>query len=277
MLEDLHTSLHVPAGDSLTHADTSAARAHDSAERPRVLLITASPAATLGAEVDALQRAGLLCLVAAPDDQELRRATMWRPDAALLVAFGVPAARCLSLLKLLRAGGVARVAISGAMSAADALDEPTALQAGFDAAWHDGAAPDLLCTRLIALVRQARGGVLRTHGDGVLRNVRAPAPIVQVGPLQLQRDPPVARFRGRPLPLSVAQTALLLTLASAPDGVLARDEPLDGRLANAGLGLRALDTRICRLRQRLRQATCDGVDIVTLRDVGYALVVHPQS
>lgn len=277
MLDDLHPSLHVPAGDSLTPAESPATRERDVAERPRVLLITASPAGTLGAEVDALQRAGLLCLVAAPDDHELRRATMWRPDVALLVAFGVPTARCLSLLRLLRAGGVARVAFSGTAQGVDALDEPAALQAGFDAAWQDGAAADLVCTRIIALARQARGGVLRAGGDGVLRGARLRAPIVQVGPLQLQRDPPVARFRGRPLPLSVAQTALLLTLASAPDGVLARDEPLDGRLTNAGLGLRALDTRICRLRQRLRQATCDGVDIVTLRDVGYALVVQSPA
>lgn len=277
MLDDLQPSLHVLTTEpGATDAGLSTYPRRDAAatERPRVLLIAVRSAADLRPEAEALQRAGLLCPVAGTDDQELRRAALWRPDAVLVHADGVPAARCVAVLRLLRTGGVARVALCVDPQEGAALDEAAALEAGFDAVWRDGATADLLCTRMLALVRQSRSGVLHAGPDGVLRAARPPAPIVQVGPLQLQRDPPVARFRGRPLALSVAQTALLLTLASAPDGVLARGEPLDGRLANAGLGLRTLDTRICRLRQRLRAATCDGVDIVTLRDVGYALVIN---
>ena len=280
MLDDLQPSLHVLTTEpGVVDAGSSTYLRRDAvaAERPRVLLITARPAADLRPEAETLQRAGLLCLIAGPDDQELRRAALWRPDVALVRADGVAAARCVALLRLLRAGGVARVALCVDPQDGTAPDEAAALEAGFDAVWRDGAAAELLCTRMLALMRQSRSGVLHAGPDGVLRTARPPAPIVQVGPLQLQRDPPVARFRGRPLALSVAQTALLLTLASAPDGVLARGEPLDGRLANAGLGLRTLDTRICRLRQRLRAATGDGVDIVTLRDVGYALVVNARD
>lgn len=235
--------------------------------RSRVLLVTDEPAA-LRDEVDALTQAGMLCLPVESDPGALRRAAQWEPDVALVLGSGMPLDRRAEWLYGLRGQGSSLVVLvfnDGAEVGGE--EEQLALEVGFDAVWHRLGSPALLCSRLQALLRPRQRGAVRRIDAGLA-----------VGDLTIDGDLPLARRRGRVVPLTGRQVRVLHTMATAPARTLSR-AALASMQMNAESGIaneehsRAVDVFVSRLRRRLRQLDVNGFDIVAVRGVGYRMIV----
>lgn len=236
---------------------------HPAHAHARLLLVADGDPTALRVELAALAQAELLCLCAEPEAATMRRAARWAPDLALVLGGALPLHRRVECLSALRADSDALVVLvlDGDPQLAP-QEEQLALDLGFDAVWRQLGTPDLLCTRVRALLRARERRQVR-------REVALP-----VGPLLLQNDPPLARCDDRVLDLTYSQVQMLQALAQAPARALTRAAlAAIGRGGDEPQGPRTVDTRISRLRQRLRRLGVAGVDVIALRDVGYRLVV----
>lgn len=235
--------------------------------RRRLLLVT-DTATRLKREITALTNVGGLCL---PVETEANvvRAARWKPDLALVLGARMSLARRAEWLYALRSTGSALVVlVLDDASIASPDDERIALELGFDAVWEELGSPGLLCSRVLALQRLRRD-------CSELQDARS----VSLGDLRIDLDSPVAQIRGRTAPLSVAQVRALHALATAPVKVVSRSTlaaAINGyrkHTASTENNFRSVDMFMLRLRRRLRQLGASSLDIITVRGVGYQLVL----
>lgn len=239
--------------------------------RGRVLLVT-DQAAGLREEIAALTQAGMMCLPVESDTSALRRAAQWEPDVALVLASEMPLERRVEWLYALRSQGSALVVmVFGDTADLGGDDERLALEVGFDAVWRQLGAPALLVSRLQALLRPRQRGAVRRVDAGIA-----------LGDLTIDGDLPLARRRGRVVPLTSRQVRVLHTMATAPSRTLSRAALASMQMNGENVTLddshsRAVDVFISRLRRRLRQLDVLGFDIVAVRSVGYRLIVTAED
>lgn len=243
--------------------------------RARVLLVTDEPA-RLRDEVAALTEAGMMTLPVESDAAALRRAAQWEPDIALVLGGSMPLERRVEWLYALRSQGSALVVLvfgdaADAGAGEDEERERLALEVGFDAVWRELGSPALLCSRLQALLRPRQRGAVR-HADAG----------IGLGELTIDGDLPLARRRGRVVPLTSRQVRVLHTMATSPSRTLSREALASMQMNGDSLAVaegnsRAVDVFISRLRRRLRQLDVSGFDIVAVRSVGYRLIVTAED
>ena len=239
--------------------------------RPRVLLVTDDPAA-LRDQIVAMTEAGMLSLPVESNATALRRAAQWEPDVAVVLAGTLPLERHVEWLYALRSQGSALVVLVFADTGElGGDDERLALEVGFDAVWPDLGSPALLCSRLQALLRPRQRSVVRQGETGV-----------GLGELSIDGDLPLARRRGRVVPLTSRQVRVLHTMATAPSRTLSRAALASMQINGDSVEIndshsRAVDVFISRLRRRLRQLDVNGFDIVAVRGVGYRLIVTAED
>lgn len=239
--------------------------------RGRVLLVTDQPA-LLRDEIAAMAEAGLMCLPVESDATALRRAAQWEPDVALVLGGAMPLERRVEWLYALRSQGSALVVmVFGDSADASGEEERVALEVGFDAAWRQLGSPPLLVSRLQALLRPRQRNAVRRIDSGLA-----------LGDLTIDGDLPLARRRGRVVPLTGRQVRVLHTMATAPSRTLSRaalaSMQINGENAVIDDGhSRAVDVFVSRLRRRLRQLDILGFDIVAVRGVGYRLIVNAED
>lgn len=243
--------------------------------RPRVLIVTDDPSALREATV-AMTSAGMLCLPVESDAGAMRRAAQWEPDVALVLANVLPLDKRVQWLYALRNEGsplVVMVFAEGERLGGE--EERLALEVGFDAVWSGLGSPTLLCSRLQALLRpRQRSGVRRVETG------------IALGDLTIDGDLPLARRRGRVVPLTSRQVRVLHAMATAPGRTLSRAalaamqvnaDDDDTAAADDDAHSRAVDVFISRLRRRLRQLDILSFDIVAVRTVGYRLIVTAED
>jgi len=241
------------------------------AVRGRVLLVTDQPAG-LREEIAALTEAGMLCLPVETDATALRRGAQWEPDVALVLASAMPLERCVEWLYALRSQGSALVVmVLGGAAELGGDEERVALEVGFDAVWHQLGSPALLCSRLQALLRPRQRSAVRRVDSGIA-----------LGDLTIDGDLPLARRRGRVVPLTSRQVRVLHTMVTAPSRTLSRAALASMQMNGENVTIddghsRAVDVFVSRLRRRLRQLDITGFDIVAVRSVGYRLIVTAEG
>jgi DNA-binding response OmpR family regulator len=109
---------------------------------------------------------------------------------------------------------------------------------------------------------------------------------IMLGDLTIDGDLPLARRRGRVVPLTSRQVRVLHQMATAPARTLSRaalaamhvngdDDATDS--GDEDSHSRAVDVFISRLRRRLRQLDITTFDIVAVRTVGYRLIVTAED
>jgi DNA-binding response OmpR family regulator len=239
--------------------------------RARVLLVTDGPAA-LREEIAVLTEAGMLCLPVESDVTAIRRAAQWEPDVALVLAGTMPLERRVEWLYALRGESNALVVmVFGDATELGGEEERFALEVGFDAVWRQLGSPALLCSRLQALLRPRQRGGNRRSDSGIA-----------LGDLTIDGDLPLARRRGRVVPLTSRQVRVLHTMATAPSRTLSRAALASMQMNGENVALddghsRAVDVFVSRLRRRLRQLDIVGFDIVAVRSVGYRLIVNAEE
>jgi len=171
------------------------------------------------------------------------------PFAAVVLDLGLPKLSGLDLLKRLRAAGNAVPVLI--LTARDAVpDRIAGLDAGADDYLVKPVDLGELAARLRALVRRSAG--------------RA-APLLTVGPLDIDPAAHTTRFRDRAVELSAREFALLHELARVAGRVLSREQ-LAERVYGWGeeVESNAVEVHVHHLRRKL----APGV-IVTVRGVGY--------
>jgi DNA-binding response OmpR family regulator len=242
------------------------------AVRGRVLIVTDQPAA-LRDEIAALTEAGMLCLPVETDANALRRGAQWEPDVALVLGGTMPLERRVEWLYALRSqGSVLVVMVFGDSAQLGGEEERLALEVGFDAVWHKLGSPALLVSRLQALLRPRQRSAVRRIDSGIA-----------LGDLTIDGDLPLARRRGRVVPLTSRQVRVLHTMATAPARTLSRAALASMQMNGENVGIdddghsRAVDVFVSRLRRRLRQLDITGFDLVAVRGVGYRLIVTAEN
>jgi len=239
--------------------------------RARVLLVTDGPAA-LREEIAVLTEAGMMCLPVESDVAAIRRAAQWEPDVALVLAGTMPLERRVEWLYALRGESIALVVmVFGDATELGGEEERFALEVGFDAVWRQLGSPALLCSRLQALLRPRQRAGTRRSDSGIA-----------LGDLTIDGDLPLARRRGRVVPLTSRQVRVLHTMATAPSRTLSRAALASMQMNGESMALddghsRAVDVFVSRLRRRLRQLDIVGFDIVAVRSVGYRLIVNAEE
>lgn len=182
---------------------------------------------------------------------------LWRvqPFDAVLLDLNLPDGSGLSALREARRRGDCTPVL--VLSARDRASERIA---GLDAGADDylGKPFDLgeVDARLRALVRRARG----TQDQ------------VAVGALALDRRTRRFALHGQPLELPAREFEVLWELMTPPGRVVSKRE-LSDKLSSfdEALGDNALEAFISRLRKKLAEAPASGIDIRTLRGLGYML------
>jgi DNA-binding response OmpR family regulator len=207
----------------------------------------------------------------------MRRAAQWEPDIALVLANGVPLDRRVQWLYALRnEGSPLVVMVFGEGEKLGGEEERLALEVGFDAVWSGLGAPSLLCSRVQALMRPRQRSAVRRMDTGIA-----------LGDLTIDGDLPLARRRGRVVPLTSRQVRVLHAMATAPSRTLSRaalaamsvngDDEESAAPVDDDAHSRAVDVFISRLRRRLRQLDIASFDIVAVRTVGYRLIVTAED
>jgi DNA-binding response OmpR family regulator len=141
---------------------------------------------------------------------------------------------------------------------ADAVDRVRAFDRGAD----DFVSRPVVYDELLARIR------------AVLRRVSpAPAMLIEVGELRIDRSTRCLTVGGELLPLPARQFDLLAKLASLPTHVFPKDELLRDVWGYRSVGrTRTLDSHASRLRRRLAQAT-DTPYVLNIWGVGYRLML----
>lgn len=234
------------------------------------ILVAEDDDATRTFLADNLTADGYELLVADCARHALRLMETKFPDLAVL-DLGLPDSDGLDLIRQVRASdgivsridpGLPVIAVTGRQSELDRLR-------GFESGADDYLAKPFsypeLRARIAALLKRAN----RRKIEGRLR----------IGPLEI--DPPTreVKLRGRKIPLSQKEYALLKAIAAEPTRVFTKEELLRDVWGFRSLGsTRTLDSHACRLRQKL-SVEGDRL-VVNVWGVGYRLVdgtVHEKA
>jgi len=171
------------------------------------------------------------------------------PFAAVVLDLGLPALSGVEVLKRLRVSGNAVPVLI--LTARDAVpDRIAGLDAGADDYLVKPVDLGELAARIRALVRRAAGQA---------------SPLLSVGPLRIDPAAHEVVFRGRAVPLSAREFALLHELARSAGRVLSKEQ-LAERVYGWGeeLESNAVEVHVHHLRRKLAPGA-----IVTVRGVGY--------
>ena len=182
---------------------------------------------------------------------------LWRvqPFDAVLLDLNLPDGSGLSALREARRRGDCTPVL--VLSARDRASERIAgLDAGADDYLGKPFDLDEVDARLRALIRRARGT----------------QDYVVVGALALDRRARRFALHGQPLELPAREFEVLWELMTPPGRVVSKRE-LSDKLSSfdEALGANALEAFISRLRKKLAEAPASGIDIRTLRGLGYML------
>ncbi len=114
--------------------------------------------------------------------------------------------------------------------------------------------------------------------NAVLRRTtktEAVSEIINLGGLRIDLSQYEVKYKGRDIRLTPTEFKLLCLMAQHPGRVFTRLQLLDTAIGEVYEGYeRTIDVHIKNLRQKVRfQEDTDGVDIVTIRGVGYKLVM----
>jgi DNA-binding response OmpR family regulator len=197
---------------------------------------------------------GFRVLPASYDGEALTLAERTRPDLVLCSQ--------LDLCTRLREGAPGRtwnrhvpVIVLGPQEA-DAVDRVRAFQRGADDYVQSPVAYEELVARIRAVLR---------------RTAPAPADVVRVGELEVDRLARVARVHGRTVQLAGKEFELLSALAEEPHRVFTKDELLrDVWNYRSYTRTRTLDSHVSRLRRKLAAAGAPDL-VVNVWGVGYKL------
>jgi DNA-binding response OmpR family regulator len=231
---------------------------------PKILLVEDDPV-LLTFLADNLSADGYEPLLAETVRDGLRQLEYKRPDLAI-VDIGLPDGSGLDLIDRVRAAdGVASrldpavplVVLSGKSSE---LDRMRGFERGADDFVVKPFSYGELRWRIVAMLRRTSD----RRGRGRLR----------VGSLELDPTSREVRLRGRRIPLSQKEFALLRALAAEPTRVWTKGELLRDVWGFRSLGTtRTLDSHACRLRHKL---AADGERfVINVWGVGYRLVDGP--
>lgn len=249
--------MHAPATQSIVQGTVQA-------EATRLLLCVG----LAEADADHLAAHGWRCHHVADVPQALQAASALRLDA-LLVGDGALAGALAPRLTALRE------ALSGALIVlarqADEIDEILALELGADdyiaAPFH----PRRLRARLAAAVRTL---LSRTQPSPSPTTDMPALPMVHSG-WSLDLSQALLRGNGHELRLTAAQASLLALLLESAGQVVTRGQmarQLGLPLGQSGSALgRAVDMQLHHLRRRLHEAGIAGLQIETVRGLGYSL------
>jgi len=231
------------------------------------ILVAEDDDATRTFLADNLTADGYELLVADCARHALRLMETKFPDLAVL-DLGLPDGDGLDVVRSVRASdgiasrldpGLPLIVVTGRLSELDRLR-------GFESGADDYLAKPFsypeLRARIAALLRRSN----RRKVEGRLR----------VGPLEI--DPPTreVKLRGRKIPLSQKEYALLKAISSEPTRVFTKEELLRDVWGFRSLGsTRTLDSHACRLRQKL-SVEGDRL-VVNVWGVGYRLVDGPVA
>jgi len=187
--------------------------------------------------------------------REVRDLVERRRFAALILSARLPDCDGFALCRHMRRASEAAILMLAAGD--DDLDRIVGLESGAD----DCLARPFVPRELIVRLR----GILRRRAAAAARE-----PLLEFGPLQIDRHGRVVRLNGVEKPLSSLQFALLVAFAENVGRVLRREE-LHHILTGgdpAGSG-RSIDIQVCRLRSQIEDDASCPRRLVTIRGSGY--------
>jgi DNA-binding response OmpR family regulator len=144
----------------------------------------------------------------------------------------------------------------------DNIDRVVGLEMGADDYVPKPCYPRELVARLRAVLRRSSGGTSAVSNEAQLREGR-----LVLSPSQ--RD---VTWDGRKIDLTVSEFNMLELLLRAGDAVITKDELSERALGRPREAYdRSVDVHMSNLRQKLHQVAGDGVQIATVRGIGYRL------
>jgi DNA-binding response OmpR family regulator len=209
---------------------------------------------------DCLEREGYR-VETAENLQMARMQLAIKPDLMVL-DWMLPDGQGLDLLAELRRQG-SQFPIIFLTARADLVDKVLGLELGAD----DYVTKPFEFRELLARIRVRLRANLQSKGGAF--DTSDPAPVLQAGPLSIDRIRHRVEFRGQEVMLVKKEFDLLLLLAENPERVFSRDEILNKVWGyDVYPTTRTVDTHIMLLRQKLSDAL-----IETVRAVGYRLKI----
>jgi DNA-binding response OmpR family regulator len=209
---------------------------------------------------DCLEREGYR-VETAENLQMARMQLAIKPDLMVL-DWMLPDGQGLDLLAELRRQG-SPLPVIFLTARADLVDKVLGLELGAD----DYVTKPFEFRELLARIRVRLRANLQSKGGAF--DTSDPAPVLQAGPLSINRIRHKVEFRGQEVMLVKKEFDLLLLLAENPERVFSRDEILNKVWGyDVYPTTRTVDTHIMLLRQKLSDAL-----IETVRAVGYRLKI----
>ncbi len=222
---------------------------------PTVLLIDDNPELLDGLALN-LETEGYTVLTAPDGDRGWDLATTGAPDV-IVSDVNMPGIDGFTLCKRLREAGVDTPLVLLTARESD-IDEALGLELGADDYIHKPFSTRVLLARLRALLRRRA-------------RIEHATPVLQAGPLRLDRDRLEVRWRDTPIRTTLTEFRMLEALASRPGRVLSRDRLLElTRDDDTVVAPRLVDTYIRRLRRKLEAVDPAFDAIETVIGAGYA-------
>lgn len=212
---------------------------------------------------DYLSREGYQVLTAMDGLTALDLARTQQPDLIVLDVM-LPGLDGVEVCRRLRQFSDAYVLMLTAR--AEEIDKLVGLAVGADDYMTKPFSPRELVARIKALLRRPRGQMSEDTTE--------PSPM-RVGDLVIDETRHDITLKGQPIPLTVREFALLLTLAQHPGRVFTRTQLLEHVWGAEYYDDHVVDVHVANLRKKL-EAEAPATDYIeTVRGVGYRLRVQP--
>jgi DNA-binding response OmpR family regulator len=205
-----------------------------------------------------LERAGHRVLEASDGRSALAAIALERP-ALVVLDLMLPEVDGLAIIEAVRRTDRTPIVVLSARGTAD--DRISGLAAGADDYVPKPFSPAELVLRVQRVLERTASTVPRA----------APAGLLRLGPLELDRDRHEVRIDGRPITLTPVEFRMLTALLEADGRVLSRERLLDVIYGDEGLDVldRTIDVHVRRLRDKLGDDPERPRFIATVRGVGY--------
>jgi two-component system, OmpR family, response regulator len=206
----------------------------------------------------ALEKAGLEVMEAGDGQEALRLFQKAKPDLVIL-DITMPEMDGLEVCRRIRK--VSDASILFLSSRSDEVDRVVGLEIGGDDYVVKPFSPRELAARVQAILKRTQPKPATAAEPKELRH----------GSLRLDVEGHVAFWKGKPVPLTAIEFAILKTLLRHPERVHSRDQVMDGAYdANVTVSDRTVDSHIRRIRGKYAAAGCKSI-IETVHGVGYKL------
>ena len=228
----------------------------------RILLIdddqafTAMMAEYLGSE-------GFTCVCANEPLDGLQQALSGQFDAAVLDVM-MPQLDGMELLRRLRR--VSDLPVLMLTAKGDSIDRVIGLELGADDYLPKPVYPRELVARLRAVLRRFQADAPAEHSRSEF----------SVGPLRIAPARRESWLGDNPLTLTATEFGILMQLALKPGEVLTKDELSEETLGRPRERYdRSIDVHVSNIRHKIGQASPQGLEIETVRSIGYRLRLTP--